>query len=387
MSDLTTRQLLGVIGTFYDAGLGTESWEHALNMLAAAFGAVSANLALLWGDPSKAQKVVSVGVDSGAVDTYERRYGLLNPVSAAIPRLPVGAPFTDGMVSPRDVTLRGEFYNDWARPNGLEQGLFAVLVRDGVVNGSICISRSSREGDFDGDQLDLLSLLAPHLQRATQADICLADAIKAAGVVAALNNLREGVVLVAADGIVLYANSTAEAMIAEADGLSIERGKLRAATAARTTMLRQTLARTTAVVADALVIPTTGSMESVLRLERPSGRRPLAMLIVPLTHRTAQVWAAALPAARAVVFVIDPERRETEVQPRTLRRLYGLTLREAMLAIEVSRGDGLRAAADRLGIASATARTHLLRVFAKTDTRRQADLVRLVGSVGREPQD
>jgi DNA-binding CsgD family transcriptional regulator len=40
--------------------------------------------------------------------------------------------------------------------------------------------------------------------------------------------------------------------------------------------------------------------------------------------------------------------------------------------------DGLQAAADRLGISLATARTHLAHVFDKTGTRRQAELVRLL---------
>jgi hypothetical protein len=192
MSALTTPQLLDIITALYDAGLGIETWERALDKLAAAFGAVSANLALQWGDPNRAQKVVAVGVDDATVDSYERHYAILNPIFSAVPRVPVGAPFTDGMVASRDVTLHSGFYNDWARPNGLDQGLFAVLVRDGVVNDTICITHSSHEGDFEEEQLELHSLLVPHLQRATQADIRMADAISGAGVVAALNSLRGG---------------------------------------------------------------------------------------------------------------------------------------------------------------------------------------------------
>jgi DNA-binding CsgD family transcriptional regulator len=41
-------------------------------------------------------------------------------------------------------------------------------------------------------------------------------------------------------------------------------------------------------------------------------------------------------------------------------------------------GDGIQAGADRLSISRAIARTHLSRVFQKTGTGRQAELVRLL---------
>jgi DNA-binding CsgD family transcriptional regulator len=119
---------------------------------------------------------------------------------------------------------------------------------------------------------------------------------------------------------------------------------------------------------------TASAADGVLRLDRPSGRRLLALLIVPLPRRTTEIWAPALPTGQAIVFVTDPER-ETELFPDILRGLYGLTPKEALLAVEISRGDGLQMAADRLGIANATAHTHLLRVLAKTDTRRQSELI------------
>jgi DNA-binding CsgD family transcriptional regulator len=43
-----------------------------------------------------------------------------------------------------------------------------------------------------------------------------------------------------------------------------------------------------------------------------------------------------------------------------------------------NRGSSLQAAADRLGIKIATARTHLHRIFVKTGTTRQAELMRLM---------
>ena len=65
---------------------------------------------------------------------------------------------------------------------------------------------------------------------------------------------------------------------------------------------------------------------------------------------------------------------------RQLRSHFGLTHAQAKLAIEIAKGDGLKASARRLGIAITTGRSHLRRVFEKTETRRQAELVRLISA-------
>jgi DNA-binding CsgD family transcriptional regulator len=54
------------------------------------------------------------------------------------------------------------------------------------------------------------------------------------------------------------------------------------------------------------------------------------------------------------------------------------THREAQTAIAVSRGLGLNVAAESMGVALTTARSHLRQVFAKTGTSQQAELAALV---------
>jgi DNA-binding CsgD family transcriptional regulator len=78
-----------------------------------------------------------------------------------------------------------------------------------------------------------------------------------------------------------------------------------------------------------------------------------------------------------MIFVTDPE---TIADPEAsyLQRQFKLTPAEAALARELLQGDGISAAAGRLGVAEATARTQLRSVLAKTGTGRQAELVRLV---------
>jgi DNA-binding CsgD family transcriptional regulator len=84
----------------------------------------------------------------------------------------------------------------------------------------------------------------------------------------------------------------------------------------------------------------------------------------------------------AVIFVNDPDKvsKPTAVQ---LREKFRMTPAEANFAVEILRGDGIQAAADRLSISRGTARTHLSRIFDKTGTRRQAELVRALISTSK----
>ena len=59
-------------------------------------------------------------------------------------------------------------------------------------------------------------------------------------------------------------------------------------------------------------------------------------------------------------------------------QLWGLTAAEARVASLLAGGRSLHEISDLLEIGINTVRTHLQRIFMKTDTSRQGDLVRLL---------
>ena len=108
-----------------------------------------------------------------------------------------------------------------------------------------------------------------------------------------------------------------------------------------------------------------------------SGRRHLAH-VLPLQQRAVRGRLAS--AAVAAVF-IAPSHAGPPIPAAALGALYDLTPAEARVLVDISAGHTPAALASALGVAEATVRTHLARVFSKTGTSRQADLVRLVGSL------
>lgn len=104
------------------------------------------------------------------------------------------------------------------------------------------------------------------------------------------------------------------------------------------------------------------------------GARPVELLAVPC-RPIVEPLLSQVP--RVVLFLIDPAR-SADAYERGLRAAFQLTAAEARLAARLAHGDSLQECARVLGITKATARTHLSRLFAKTDTSRQAELVRLL---------
>ena len=108
-------------------------------------------------------------------------------------------------------------------------------------------------------------------------------------------------------------------------------------------------------------------------------RSPLILHCRPVAHRSESSAAVA-----AVVVIVDPWMPPT-VDPELLRRTLGLTPAESRVAAALAEGMTVRRIARATGIRRNSVRWLLKQCFAKTNCRRQANLVRLVLSVSRLP--
>ncbi len=81
---------------------------------------------------------------------------------------------------------------------------------------------------------------------------------------------------------------------------------------------------------------------------------------------------------RSVIAFIHGEAEVPENRRDQLSDLFGLTAKEASLALAISRGRTIRETALELGLTENSAREYSRRIYAKTGARNQADLVRLI---------
>ena len=77
------------------------------------------------------------------------------------------------------------------------------------------------------------------------------------------------------------------------------------------------------------------------------------------------------------MFISDPEAAQ-QTNLECLAATFGLTPAESRLADHFTQGKSLTESAEALGITQETARVHLKRIFEKTYTHRQGELMRLL---------
>lgn len=182
-------------------------------------------------------------------------------------------------------------------------------------------------------------------------------------VIEAIHWLEYGVLLVNAEARVCFVNRRAQDLV-DAQELSLIGGQLRAGSLSQTTVLHELIARCARQNGD-------GAHARGISCHR------LGRLMLQFAGVSPD-FSFGLGAKRLVaVFVIDPENFSDPTPPQ-LQRQFGLTPAEAEIACEIVKGEGLVTCARRMGISRATASTHLQRIFEKTGTKRQAQLVRAI---------
>ena len=182
-----------------------------------------------------------------------------------------------------------------------------------------------------------------------------------------LQHFPHAVLLVDSHGAVTGFNQRAAAIVAQGDGLFVWRDVLRCVRPADTVALHRLIAAVAECDGRRGVAERYG-----MRLRR-SGRRPLSVLVAPFRCQGVMKNGAVVIG----VFVYDPECPPA-IDVHTLRDWYSLTPAEARVAVLLAGGHSVKDIVERLGIGTNTARTHLKSIFAKTETRRQGELIRLL---------
>jgi DNA-binding CsgD family transcriptional regulator len=187
----------------------------------------------------------------------------------------------------------------------------------------------------------------------------------------ALDSLEHAVLGLDRNGKVVLSNRSAEVVVKAGDALNLSNGIL-------SSIFPEQNRRLQAALSGAVAAGNGSNITSggALLIDRKSQMNPLRITVTPFLS---PVPGSSAQLA-ALVFISDPASCP---QPRgiTLRALYGLTPTEARLTDLLLEGTDLRKIAERLGLTVETTRFHTKRVLAKTGTRRQNELIKLMLSL------
>jgi DNA-binding CsgD family transcriptional regulator/PAS domain-containing protein len=269
-----------------------------------------------------------------------------------------------------EAMTHSEFYRDWAKRLGIVDIMQATLDKTGSGIAMLSCARHERVGPAGPRELRLMATILPHLRRAVLISKALdLRTLQAAAFAETIDGLATGVFLVSAQGELVHANASGQAMLDRKEPLALESGILTATDPAIQRALTEAFASTKH--GDAAM--KSGGM--ALPLVTNSGNRYIAHAL-PLTSG-ARLDAGISYSASAAVFV----REATIDVPATINtagKLYGLTPAEERVLRGVIEVGGVPAIASMLGSSVSTVKTHLEHIFKKTGASGQADLVRLI---------
>jgi DNA-binding CsgD family transcriptional regulator len=193
-------------------------------------------------------------------------------------------------------------------------------------------------------------------------------AAEAATLADTLDGLSLGLFLVDSAARIVHANFAGHAMLDTADVLRASSGRLSARDSQADRTLRDALA--VAGEGDSAL----GTRGIAMPLVGSTGERYVAHLL-PLTSG-ARRQAGLVYSATAALFVRKADIDATSA-PELIGKAFQLTPSELRVLLAIVQVGGVPEVATALGVAETTIKTHLSRLFDKTGTRRQADLVKL----------
>jgi DNA-binding CsgD family transcriptional regulator len=288
----------------------------------------------------------------------------------------------DEPVSLRDVPSKivqeNRFVTEFARPYGYIDTIQLMVLRTRQRVGALGLSRHEAAGSVTHHDLQIVRLLAPHIQRAmTISNALEMQTVALAAFEDSLDLFLTGVLLVDRECAIVHANDSARAMLRAGSPIRSEHGELRTCFPEATAALKATIAAAVDEEADL--------GHSAVGLPAPQiNGEPAFLHVLSLTRGEVRARIAA-PAAAAVF--VTPGADGGPLPAQALASLFGLTRGETRTLEILLAGNDITATAEELGLAVATVKTHLSRIFTKTGASNQLDLTRLalkfVPPVGR----
>lgn len=355
-SDRTTLQLME---SLYEGVASPQKWQDALQHVNTALGGVSAAIVSLH-QPSNQLTIEHAGTLIPEIATGFAAMQELDPGRAAVPLLEAGQIYVDHDFHGHANLLRMPFYRDFLLPAGIGHYALVPLGSGADELPALSVQRETRRRSFTPHERRLMQAVQPHLRNALSLRRQLQQQRAESLILKrTLDALNFPLLVCSPHGRVVIGNAAGKRWL-HTPGCPLTYGPGHIPT-----VLRRLLERACGRAADQ---PQSGS------LMLPGDD---VLVALPLAAHADASWHDAL----ALVAIQGPQWRKPP--PGTLlRALFGLTPAEIRLVHHMMRHDEpLPTVAEQLQLSLNTVRTQLRSVFQKTHTRRQSDLLRLIGQL------
>ena len=265
-------------------------------------------------------------------------------------------------------------YNEALARGGYQNGLNVRL--DGPDGCSIAwgLTDSIERDGWGSAQIQTVERLLPHIRQFVRVRQALAGA-EALGVSLAALLAKSGIGIIQLDrgGRIVEVNDWGRNRLQRGSGLFDQEGFLRASLPADDAHLQRLLTS---------ALPTFGgfSVSGSMALRRSAGLARLAVHITPVGDRKSNF---GIGRVAVLVLVVEPGSQRVDIDPRVVADVLDLTPAESRVAVSLAAGNSVRDIAEETGRQENSVRFLLKSIYRKQHISRQADLVRLVLSLGR----
>lgn len=369
MPDLTepSDELLDRI---YDAAVEQELWPSVLAEIA---DLTNSQGGILIGQSILASQVYfdyNGRLDEDCNRAFRERH-IQNPWSLGMVYQPIKRVVFSDEIIPLSALRTTAFFDEVLHPQNVAHNAMSALAarEDFIAAFNMC--RSAEQGPFGDNERRLLELLVRHVHRSLVLGFRL-DGYHAlhSAEYNVLDRLSAGVILLDQRMKVIYANAAARAHGSDDGALRLNGHGVTTRSAPHSLRL-----------AELIRAAQSGMPAGSMSVPRISDGRLLIVLALSVRGKDISRFTDAnMPDAAVLLFVIDPANR-AGIPVALIMDAYGLTQAEARVALAASSGKTVSETAIELGLSPNTVKTHLRKVFTKTDTNRQAELAGLMAAI------
>ncbi len=354
--------------TVYDCVLEPENWTAALREINGLTGADSS--AFHWGDVVT-QTVIEayhVGMTPEFLEAL-RRHSIawamqVNAIGWEVGKVQYLADLLD-----RNEFENGRFYREVILPHRQCDYMAVNPVNNGRQLASLSVNTNINTGLFQPRSVELMRLLAPHICKAARLSAAFdLKTMQASMLEKTLDTLASGVILLNAQGQVVYSNASAQHMLQGHGGIGLANGRL--------------------VIKNSEAESSFTSSLAAMRDPAPTKRQPHDTIAIPDDLNPLILTFLSIATGRrkglmgnfeaTVAIFIQHMGRTSMIPGKALGALYDLTPTEIKVTMALLQGFGVADTADILGIAEATVRSHLKHIYSKTGATRQAELIQML---------
>ena len=367
--ELGVNEILnGLIDGAYAAALDDALWASWADQLVGVMGGSIGSLVALDTSTGTIQKVIHLRGTPKIDEEYAAyRMGDLDPQMPYAMSRPRSGFFLDTDHVDLSNPKTAEFTRWLINNCGMKHHMTAVArLGGGRIHAGVSMHRAVADGPTPEAEQRKLAAILPQITRAMELGFIHREKLLESYWLGVADAVAEPVLMLDAGSRVTRMTPALRALLASGDGLDIHGDRLRADDTEDDDQLQVALSRAARRVA-----PHSGAA----RVRRRGGKPPFVVTAFPL-RRPMPVLGP--PEPTAIVTIVDPGAALGPTNP-IWREAFGLTPREDELAVLLMAGHSLESAAVVQATTLHTVRIHLRRLFAKTGTSRQSDLVRLLG--------